>query len=129
MTTHNAQLNAEERYELFLSSVSDSREIWILVNGNKEFLKIYSQEDEREYVPLWPDHDAAQVYASEKATTDAEALQPKVLSLPEFYQRWVPGLTGDEIDVGVYPGNDGYVWQCSAQELKQDLDDVMSQLF
>lgn len=120
-----AELDYEGRYEAFLSIVADEREIWILVNANQEFLKIYSEDDQQEYVPVWPSSETAVHYA--KAAGDA--LQAKALSVPEFYQRWVPGLSRDGIEVGVFPGDDDYVWLCSANELKQDLEDAMSQFF
>lgn len=121
----DSELDYEGRYETFLSAVAEEREIWILVNDSEEFLKNYSEEDQQEYVPVWPSSESASRYAEEAG----EPLEPKALSLPEFYQRWVPGLSRDGIEVGVYPASDGYVWMTTAKELKQDLDDAMSQFF
>jgi len=121
----NTELDFEARYDAFLSLVADTREIWILVNADHAFLKIYSEEDAQEYVPVWPSAATAREYAQ---SLD-ESLSPKALSVPEFYQRWVPGLSKDEIEVGVFPTSDAYIWLTSAKELKQDLDDAMSAFF
>lgn len=33
------EMDGEERYDYFLSQVAEEREIWILVNGQSQFLK------------------------------------------------------------------------------------------
>ncbi len=114
-----SELDYEGRYDAFLTIVADTREIWILINSDQAFLKIYSEDDQQEYVPVWPSSETAKRYAKESG----ENLEPKAISVPEFYQRWVPGLRGDGIDVGVFPSTDGYIWLTSAEELKQDLKD------
>jgi hypothetical protein len=124
-TDHSSELDYEDRYEFFLSAVADSREIWILVNTDQAFLKIFSEDDQQEYVPVWPSSETAKHYAG----VAGDALVPKALSVPEFYQRWVPGLSRDGVEVGVFPSSDEYVWLTSAKELKQDLEDAMSQFF
>lgn len=114
-------LDGEERYDYFLSQVAEEREIWILVNNDSRFLKIASDDDEVEYLPVWPDAAFAAGYAGE--TGD---LSPKSISLPDFFKKWVPGLTKDGLDIGVFPGLDQTVWITEPEELKRDLQDVMS---
>lgn len=114
-------LDGEERYDYFLSQVGEEREIWILVNTENCFLKISSEEDGVEYLPVWP----AQAFAAEYAN-GAEDLSPKSISLPDFFRKWVPGLTKDGLEVGVLPGLDKTVWITEAEELKRDLQDAMS---
>src|SRR6056297_3316225 len=94
-------LDGEERYDFFLSQVAAERAVWILVNADNRFLKISSDVDGVEYLPVWPAADFAVDYA---AGTDE--LTPLSISLPEFFQRWVPGLTRDGLEVGVLPGLD-----------------------
>ncbi|OZB12673.1 MAG: hypothetical protein B7X58_10970 [Marinobacter sp. 34-60-7] len=97
-------LDGEERYDVFLSLVAEEREIWILVNADNRFLKMF-----------------AEAYAKGEA-----GLTPRGLSLPDFFRKWVPGLTRDGLEVGVFPGLDKSVWITEAEELKRDLQDAMS---
>lgn len=115
------QMDGEERYDYFLSEVADEREIWILVNAGNQFLKIVSEEDGVAYLPVWPSAAFAIDY-----TQGSGDLSPKALSLPDFFKKWVPGLSGDGIQVGVLPGADGELWITGAEELKSDLQEVLS---
>lgn len=74
-----------------------------------------------EYLPVWP----ASAFATEYAK-GADDLSPKSISLPDFFRKWVPGLTKDGLEVGVLPGLDKTVWITEAEELKRDLQDAMS---
>lgn len=116
------EMDGEERYDYFLSQVAEEREIWILVNNDSRFLKIASDDGDVEYLPVWPTAAFASEYAS-----GGEELTPRSISLPDFFRKWVPGLTKDGLDVGVFPGLDKTVWITEPAELKQDLQDVMSE--
>lgn len=116
------KLSCEERYDYFLSVVGEEKEIWILVNEENQFLKIFSEDDGFEYLPIWPDAAFAQEYSKE---SDGP-LMPKSISLPEFFKKWVSGLQGDGLDVGVFPGSDGSVWIMEPSELQKDLQDELS---
>lgn len=115
------ELDGEERYDYFLSQVLEEREIWILINADNRFLKIESEDDDVAYLPVWPSSDFAADYA--KGSDD---LSPKSISLPDFFRKWVPGLTKDGVDIGVFPGSDETVWITEPQELKNDLQDELS---
>lgn len=114
-------LSGEERYDYFLSCVVEEREIWILVNGDNRFLKIHSEDGGLDYLPVWPSADFALAYA--KGSGD---LVPKSLSLPDFFRKWVPGLTKDSVEVGVFPGADETIWITEPSELQSDLQDELS---
>ena len=116
------KLSCEERYEIFLGMVAEERDIWILINSEKQFLKIYSQDNEIEFLPIWPHSDFAQTYG--KSST--EKLTPKCLTVPEFFSKWVPGLEGDELKVGVFPNSGSDVWIMEPSELKSDLQEEFS---
>lgn len=121
LSEQTAEMNGEERYDYFLSEVLEEREIWILVNGESRFLKIVSEEEGVTHLPVWPSAALAAEYA--KASGD---LTPKSISLPDFFKKWVPGLTKDGLDVGVFPGADGTLWITGPEELKRDLQEEMS---
>lgn len=115
------ELDGEERYDYFLSRVGEDREIWILVNSENRFLKIESEDGNVAHLPVWPSREFATEYA--QRTGD---LSPKSISLPDFFRKWVPGLTKDGLEVGVFPGQDDTLWVTDPEELKSDLQDEMS---
>ncbi|WP_148863843.1 DUF2750 domain-containing protein [Marinobacter fonticola] len=115
------ELSGEERYDYFLSQVVEEREIWILINAESRFLKIASEDGEFEHLPVWPSADLAAEYA--KNTGD---LTPKSIALPDFFKKWVPGLTKDGLDIGVFPGLDQTIWITEPEELKRDLQEELS---
>ncbi|WP_323844966.1 DUF2750 domain-containing protein [Microbulbifer magnicolonia] len=114
-------LSTEERFEYFLDLVGEEREVWILVNSQEHFLKLHSEEDDFEYLPVWPAADFAAAYAG--GDTD---LKPRGIPLPQFLKKWLPGLDKDGIEVGVFPGADKSVWITEPAELEQDLRDELS---
>lgn len=113
------EMDGEERYDYFLDQVSAEREVWILVNTENRFLKISSDDGDVEYLPVWPAPEFAADYAK-----DADDLSPLSIPLPEFFRKWVPGLTRDNLDIGVFPGLDKTLWITGPEELKRDLQDV-----
>ena len=115
------EMDGEARYDYFLDAVADQREIWILVNADNHFLQIVSEEERIAYLPVWPSADFASDYAK-----GADELSPKAISLPDFFQRWVSGLTRDGLEVGVLPGADGELWITEPRQLKDDLQEAMS---
>ncbi|GAA5523700.1 hypothetical protein Maes01_00249 [Microbulbifer aestuariivivens] len=115
-------LSCEDRYDYFLDLVGEEREIWILINSDEHFLKLHSDEKGApDYLPIWPTADFAAHYAS----ADAD-LTPKSVALPQFLNKWLPGLDRDGIDVGVFPGADDSVWIMEAAELERDLREELS---
>jgi hypothetical protein len=115
------EMNGEERYDYFLNEVLEEREIWILVNGDNHFLKLESEDEDVAYLPVWPSAVFAAAYGN-----DSDDLSPKSISLPDFFKKWVPGLTKDGLEIGVFPGADDTLWITEAEELKRDLQDELS---
>ncbi|MBY6191406.1 DUF2750 domain-containing protein [Microbulbifer agarilyticus] len=117
---------AEERFEYFLDAVGEEREIWILINSDEHFLKLHGEEDGGfEYLPIWPSSDFAEHY-SQNCAEDSNDLTPKSIPLPQFLNRWLPGLNKDGIEVGVFPGADNSVWISEPKDLEQDLRDELT---
>lgn len=115
------EMSGEERYDYFLSQVLEDREVWILINSENRFLSIVSDDDGLAHLPVWPSSDFAVEYAR-----GSDDLTPKSLSLPDFFRKWVPGLSKDGLQVGVFPGADQTVWITEADELKKDLQAELS---
>ena len=102
----------------------EEQDIWILVNADNQFLKMVAEEDGVAYLPVWPSSEFAEDYAA--GATDLSA---KAISLPDFFRKWVPGLTRDGTEVGVLPGADEELWITAPEELKKDLQELMSSAF
>ena len=116
-------LSCEERYDYFLNKVASWEEVWILVNDGEEFLKLFSEEDKLEYVPIWPHPDLA----SEYANNAGETLFAKKITLTVFFDRWIPGLERDNLMLSVFPSTDSTVWIMEPSELLADLEEEFSQ--
>ncbi len=118
-------LNCEARYDYFLTTVSDTREIWILVNAENQFLKLFSEDDDFEYLPIWPSAEFALEYTKDSK----EALDPKSISLPDFFKKWISGLQRDRLTVSVFPtSSDETLWMMSPSELQDDLKEELSRM-
>lgn len=116
-------LDCEARYEYFLDAVGEQREVWILVNSEEYFLKLHAEDQgDLEYLPLWPSAAFAEDYAA-----DDNDLKPRSIPLPQFLNRWLPGLDKDGIEIGVFPGADKSVWITGSEDLGQDLRDELAQ--
>ncbi|QFT55879.1 DUF2750 domain-containing protein [Microbulbifer sp. THAF38] len=114
-------LSCEDRYEYFLSMTGEEREIWILVDSQNCFLKIHTDEDGGfEYLPVWPSSEFANTYAESEA-----GLTPKSIPLPQFLKKWLPGLSKDNIEIGVFPAPDKSVWITGTEALESDLRDEL----
>ena len=115
-------LDCEARYEYFLDLVGEEREVWILINSDEHFLKLHSDDQGGfEYLPVWPAIEFAEAYAS----SDSD-LQTKSIPLPQFLNRWLPGLKKDGIEVGVFPGSDDSAWIIEPADLESDLRDELA---
>lgn len=117
------EMDSESRYDFTLSYVVEEREIWILINQENQFLKIFSEDEAFEYLPIWPSEQLAEAYA--QGETDLEAMS---ISLPEFLNKWVPGLEKDQLELGVLPGNDSTVWVTDASAFKNDIQEELANL-
>ncbi|OZG74732.1 hypothetical protein BTA51_07095 [Hahella sp. CCB-MM4] len=117
------KLSCDERYDYSLVDMVDSKEIWILINGDDQFLKLFSEEEDIEYLPIWPAEDFAKAYASDLN----EGLIPKSIALPHFLNKWIPGLQRDGLQVNVFPSSmDDSSWIMPADELRDDLKNELS---
>lgn len=116
------ELDCEARFDIFLDIVGEEREVWILINSDEHFLKLHSEDQGGfEYLPVWPSTEFAEAYA-----TGESELQPKSIPLPQFLNRWLPGLKQDGIEVGVFPGADDSVWITEPADLEKDLRDELA---
>lgn len=99
---------AEQRYDHFIAATREGAEVWVLSDG-ESFALLNS--DGEECLPLWADADSARAWS-----TDA-TLEPRAVPMEAWFDRWVPGLDGDQIQVAVNPGESGDAVVLSAGEL------------
>ena len=117
------KLDCEQRYEYFLSEVVESREIWILVNSENQFLKLFSEDEGYEYLPVWPTSALAAAYV----TGADEDLRAKAISLPDFLKKWISGLQRDKLQVSIFPtSTDSTLWLMAPTELQDDLKEELA---
>lgn len=115
------EMDCEARYDYFLDAVGEEREVWILINSDEHFLKLHSDDQGGlEYLPVWPAIEFAEAYAA----SDSD-LHAKSIPLPQFLNRWLPGLKKDDIEIGVFPGSDDSVWITEPADLEKDLRDEL----
>lgn len=121
-TERNAaqQLNADYRYDHFISKVAQHGALWILKDEQGLLLL---QDEEETSLPVWPHPD----YAKEWASGDLARYQPQSITLAVWLDRWVEGLTQDGISVAVFPLPDGMGIIEDAADLAEALQDKLSQ--
>jgi hypothetical protein len=116
-------LECGERFDYFMNEVCEKKEIWILVNPEEKFLKIFSEDENFDYLPVWSNADVAKAYTKDSP----DSLVPKVIPLPEFFKKWVTGLSKDGLNVGVFPTkSDMTVWIMDPTELKEEISDELA---
>ncbi len=116
-------LSSKERYEHFVSKVADWEEVWILIGADNNFLTVNSDANDIEYLPVWPHPDYAKAYAEGLDLS----LEPKLIELTIFMERWLLGLQKDGLKVGTLPNLEVTVWIMEPSDLLTDLENEVSQ--
>jgi hypothetical protein len=92
MNTHKIQnvinLNVEQRYDYFIRKVAEYEEVWGLYENGWALL---SDKDKRIIIPFWPEEDFALLCCTEQWAN----YQPKMISLDDFVNKWLPGMHSD----------------------------------
>lgn len=110
-----ADADIDSRYQFFLQQAVAEQEVWILTD--EQGAVILSNDDEEECLPVWPDSESAEHWASEEwSHCEAEPISLKV-----WQHRWVDGLTEDGLLVIVYPGKAGDGMVIEPFELDKEL--------
>jgi hypothetical protein len=104
-----------ERYAYLLSTVVKQQEIWLL-KARDGFYAMFEDGAKQSYLPVWPDKEYAQGYA----TGDWEEYEPEAMSLKEFLE-WLPELKEDEIKIGAFPNSNSESMGVDAIDLKKQL--------
>ncbi|MFM2485439.1 DUF2750 domain-containing protein [Celerinatantimonas yamalensis] len=93
------QQSSDVRYQLTLAAIRRTHTIWTLKDDQG---CIMVSSDEEHCLPIWPDADTAEAWATEEHAH----CEPLAIDLSAFLSRWVPGMTEDGYYLAVGPSLD-----------------------
>ena len=88
--------NEEANYELFLSQVQQTGQIWGLYGEDGWAICPSIEFEDTEVFPFWSDER----YAAALCTDEWEGYEPRSISLEDFLSEWLPGIHEDNAMVG-----------------------------
>ena len=109
-----AQLDDEQRFELFLALAVKHKNVWAL--SDEEGCLMIAEEDGH-YLPVWP----LEAFAKEAAVEEWQGMLPLQISLDDWKEKWLPGMAGDGYEVAVYPNHQGDSTIIDPEELAVEL--------
>ncbi len=109
------------RYEHFLKTVAASGEVWGV--GTAEGWSLLEDKTQQKKLFLvWP----VEVYAMEWIRIKSTGETPRKIALSDFLSAWLPGLSKDGIEVGVFPITTAVMVSCPPDALKEDLEEEIA---
>ncbi|WP_342527592.1 DUF2750 domain-containing protein [Chryseomicrobium sp. FSL W7-1435] len=110
------RLPADTRYEVFLHTVVENKEVWGLFQEGWA-----TAEDAKgaQRIFFWPSEE----FASHQAAKEWPGFTPKPIALDEFIEAWLPGLEKDEIQISVFSTAKDEIL-AEAETLLEDLEDL-----
>jgi phosphodiesterase/alkaline phosphatase D-like protein len=90
--------NTEEvnNLNLFIDKINEQREVWLLEAQDGSFA-MFEDDNQRSFIPLWPEKDLAQQFASD----DWDGYLAERMGLGELLE-WMQELKEDEILIGAF---------------------------
>lgn len=108
-------LSAPERFFHFIDKVVEHEALWTLKKVDE--LLLFSDDEERMIIPVWPHPDYAQVFA-----TDDWKNAPAVrIDLESFLKRTLPSCIEDDVYFLVFPTSAEEGAVSSAEDIKAEL--------
>lgn len=113
------RLPADTRYEVFLHTVVESKQVWGLFQEGWA-----TAEDSKgaQRIFFWPSEE----FAQQQAAKEWPGFTPKPIALDEFMEAWLPGLEKDEIQISVFSTAKDEIL-VEAETLLEDLEDLESE--
>ncbi len=93
----------EDKLELFLRAILETRKVWLL-EAKEGFFAMLEDGDGEPYIPIWESEDLA----AQAAQGDWEGYTVTDMGFSELIQ-WLKELAADEIDLAVSPMADGEI--------------------
>lgn len=114
------KMSEDERYNYFIRKVTDFEELWGLNNDGWALL---GDDDGNRIFPVWPEKE----FAALCAVDQWKNYNPEVITLENFIEKWIPGMTNDKTLVNVFltPNAKGKV--ISPNDLYTDLQGELEQ--
>ena len=107
---------AEDRADFFITYSVRSGSVWGLKQD--EGWRILKAPDGRQAFPVWPKSEDAQAAAAPGEKAEA-------IPLPEWMDRWLPGMDGDGTRVAIHPlGHDDGVIMAAGELLEELVDEI-----
>lgn len=108
-------LSAAERFFHFIDKVVEHEALWTLKKGDE--LLLFSDEESRMIIPVWPHPDYSQVFATGE-WKDAPAIR---IDLDTFLNRTLTSCIEDDVHFLVFPISEEKGAVSTAEDLKQEL--------
>ena len=108
------RMSAEQRYDYFIHKIIELKEVWGL---SSEAGWVILPDGDEENFPVWPHVElAAQWAAGEFADC-----QPKSISLEDWLNKWLPGMSEDGLLAAVCPDKEGDAIVVAPEEIQEEL--------
>ncbi len=106
--------DAEKRLSYLLQQVVSNKEIWILAD---EHGCVMLNTDDEDCVPIWPNEEFAQRWATE----EWHECKAQAIPLTKWYSHWSMGLTDDELALVTFPNQNNQGLVLFPEEFEQAL--------
>ena len=114
-------LPAATRFDYFLNRIADWEEVWSLADQDGWVLT--ADDDGNECVPVWPARRFAEACCLGKWQNN----EPRVISLDDWCEKWLPGMAADRRRVAVFPLDSDKAVVMRPQELLKVIDETLEQ--
>lgn len=114
-------LTATQRYNHFVSKVTDWQVLWTL-KGSDGYV-LFGDNEGNECIPVWPHHE----YAAALANGEWSDSKPERLELEAFMTNWIPRMIKDNRKLAVFPTPDKKGVVVAPSQLQKDLQRELEQ--
>lgn len=113
-------LPAGQRYSYSIKRIADWGEVWSLWSESGWVLSV--DDDGHEIVPVWPHAK----FAAACSSGEWDGATPRMLSLKDWLERWIPGMINNNQRVSVFPTPHMNGVVVTPERLKIDLEYEMT---
>ena len=115
-----AALSDTERAEYFVRKVADFEELW--GGFEKGWLQL-EDKDNKKIIPFWPEEIFVQNYINENKVNAS----PRRIEISHFLEKWIPGMTKDDVKVLIFPIKESQGVLVTPNELADQLKEELEQ--
>ena len=102
----------ENRLEIFIKAILETRKVWLL-EAKEGFFAMLEGADGEPYIPLWE----SESLAAQAAQGDWEGYTVTDMGFSEL-QQWLKELAADDIDIAVSPEADGEITAIASNKFR-----------